>query len=98
MSPSKAALKPGDRVIFRAVKRSAHPGPRAKGVAPEPMGEDYSYEVDKLWIVAEIQDDGQLLLRTRRGKTHVIKPDHPRLRRPNWWEKIIYAKRFPILP
>ncbi len=87
----------GDPVIFRMLKRSAHPGPRAEKIEPELRGEDYRYEVDKFWVVADVRTDGQLLLRTRRGKQHVLRGDDPNLRRPNWFERWIYRGRFPDL-
>jgi len=91
----KAQYKVGDRVIFRMLKRSAHPGPRAKAIEPELRGEDYRYEVDKFWVVAEVRSDDQLLLRTRRGKERVLRSDDPNLRRPNWFERWFNKDRFP---
>jgi hypothetical protein len=93
----KAHYAIGDQVIFRMLKRSAHPGPRAEKIEPEPRGEDYRYEVDKFWVVAEVRGDNQLLLRTRRGKEHVLRDDDPNLRRPNWFERWLYRGRFPNL-
>jgi hypothetical protein len=85
----------GDPVIFRMRKHSTHPGPRAKNVMPQPRGEAYSYQVDKFWIVARVQEDGKLVLKTRRGKTHVVEPDDINLRRAHWWERWLYRDRFP---
>ncbi len=87
----------GDPVVFRMPKRSSSPGPRAAKIDPEPHGEDYRYYVDKYWTVAETRDDGQLVLRTRRGKTHVLDPEHPELRPANLWERLFKKKRFPRL-
>lgn len=89
--------KVGTPVVFRMSKRSPHPGPRAEQVQPEPMGEGYQYVVDKYWIVADIRDDGQLVLRTRRGKTHLFHADHPALRPANLLERLFKADRFPKL-
>jgi hypothetical protein len=94
---SRTEYQPGDPVIFRATKFTSHPGPRAKHVTPAPRGEFYEYEVDKFWVVAEVREDGQLLLKTRRGKEHVVEPDAPRLRRPRWWELLWWRKKFPSL-
>jgi hypothetical protein len=87
----------GEPVIYRVTKRSAHPGRRATDVQPEPLGEDYQYQVDKFWVVAEVRPDGNLLLMTRRGKEHLIRADSPLLRRPRFWERWLYANRFPQL-
>ena len=84
----------GDRVVFRAFKRSTHPGPRAQHVRPEPSGDGYQYEVDKFWSVRETRG-GQLVLITRRGKQHVVDSSDPALRRAGWWERIFYSDRFP---
>ncbi|MBI1337669.1 MAG: hypothetical protein GC164_11990 [Phycisphaera sp.] len=92
-----STYQPGDPVIYRALKHSAHPGPRATEIEPEPMGEGYSYAVDKFWVVERIDEQGQLVLRTRRGKLHILPPDHPQVRRPNLWQRYLYRDRFPNL-
>lgn len=86
----------GEPVIYRMHKYSAKPGPRAKAVAPAQHGEGYDYTVDKLWVVVEVRDDG-LVLRTRRGKSRLVSPDDPNLRRPRLWERWLYRHRFPQL-
>lgn len=89
---------PGDRVIYRKLKASTKPGPRAVGITPAPRGETYTYEVDKFWTVAEQRSDGMLVLQTRTGKRHVVRSDDPHLRSPSWWERWRFASRFPELP
>lgn len=91
------SFKPGDRVIFRKPKRSAHPGVRAKAVYPAPHGDDYSYYVDKQWTVVGMAPDGSVVVCTRRGKLHAIPPDDPRLRKATWWERLVLRRRFPRL-
>lgn len=86
----------GEPVIFRASKRSTHPGPRAQHVRPEISGDGYQYEVDKYWAVREVAGN-QLVLLTRRGKTRVVDAGDPALRRAGWWERIAYKDRFPQL-
>lgn len=88
----------GDQVVYKVCKCTTHPGPRARQVRPAPRGETYSYVVDKYWIVADWQDAGKLVVRTRRGKAHVIDADDPRLRRATWWERWLHRHRFPELP
>lgn len=90
-----AMYKRGEPVIYRVTKASVKPGPRAQHVAPSPQGELYSYLIDKFWVVAEILDGGRVLLRTRRGKEHVISQDDPNLRTARWWERLLYRGRFP---
>ena len=85
----------GDRVIYTRDKYSNRPGPRAKNVAPTPHGETYAYQVDKYWVVTNVTPDGGVVLLTRRGKTHTVDMQDPRLRRANWWERLFYAGRFP---
>lgn len=87
----------GDLVVYRKSKYSAHPGPRAKQISPEPLGEGYRYEVDKFWVVVEARENGQVLLRTRRGKEHLVAANHPCLRRAHWWERLLHRLRFPNL-
>jgi len=103
-SPTRSASRPlwrgeykrGDAVIYRQSKLSPHPGPRAEGVRPMPTGEDYSYCVNKFWIIAEDPGD-KVVVKTRRGKVHRIDVDDPNLRHAHWWEKLIYRDRFPHL-
>lgn len=59
------------------------------------MGDDYSYVVDKFWIVTQLIDDQQVMLSTRRGKTHLVRTDDPLLRKARWWERWRYRGRFP---
>jgi hypothetical protein len=39
--------------------------------------------------------DGRVILRTRRGKTHVMRADHPELRPATLWERLFKKRRFP---
>ena len=87
-------FKKGDLVIYRKTKHSASPGPRAQKVEPAPHGEDYSYLVEKFWVVAEA-DEETVLLRTRRGKEHRLSANNPNLRHARWWERWFYRNRFP---
>ncbi|MHC4879084.1 MAG: hypothetical protein ACYTGL_21740 [Planctomycetota bacterium] len=84
----------GDWVVFRRTKFSKFPGKRAHDVAPQPRGESYTYVVDKLWVVADIDDAGKLVLVTRRGKRHSVSPSNGNLRPAAWWEKLKYRRRF----
>lgn len=93
-TPSRHFRK-GDPVVFEMTKHTPHPGPRAEGVEPDAHGEFYRYRVSKFWVVAEVMPDGQIMVRTRRGKTHLISPDNPHLRRPSWWERLRHRTRFP---
>ena len=87
-------LKHGDWVIYRKQKSSTSPGARATDVHPASRGDTYHYLVDKFWIVEEVIDGKQILLRTRRGKQNTIDANDPRLRRPRWWERLLYRNRF----
>jgi hypothetical protein len=84
----------GDWVIYRKLKYSAAPGPRARYISPSPNGELYSYFVPKFWIVQKVLPDGRLQVRTRTGKTHLINPSDTRLRRVQWWQRWLYKDRF----
>jgi hypothetical protein len=88
-------FKTGDRVVYRRTKVGPCPSRRARRVDPAPRGEDYVYEVDRFWLVADVRDDGTLVLRTRRGKQHLIRPADPNLRPASWWERLLYRDRFP---
>ena len=91
-------FRQGDFVIYRKQKASTSPGPRARDVMPAPRGESYAYVVEKQWRVADVHEDGSLVLVTRTGKVHVADPDDRNLRRPSWWERWRLRHRFPALP
>ncbi len=84
----------GDLVVYRKLKCTPRPGPRAADLSPSPHGEDYVYYVDKFWVVEDCDDDTIVVL-TRRGKRHYLQRDDPRLRRPSLWERIRYGAHFP---
>jgi hypothetical protein len=92
---SRPIFQSGERVVFCVTKHSARPGPRAHNVDPEPLGEAYSYQVDKYWVVDEAHADGTLVVRTRRGKRHIVSADNPNLRHAHWWERLFFSDRFP---
>ncbi|GIW99258.1 MAG: hypothetical protein KatS3mg111_2591 [Pirellulaceae bacterium] len=87
--------KVGDKMVFAKDKHSPSPGPRAREVVASPKGDDYSYIVEKYWTVVDVRPDGKLLLRTRRGKEHLVSRDDPRLRHATLWERWRYRHRFP---
>jgi hypothetical protein len=91
------AFVPGEPVVYCKVKYSNCPGPRAHDIGPAPKGETYAYLVDKYWVVVRMVGDAQVLLRTRRGKEHMVEVACPSLRRATWWEKLFYRHRFPQL-
>ena len=66
----------GDHVVYRMKKFTVRPGPRAKQIQPAEHGDFYDYIVDKFWIVEEVLNDGRLILRTRRGKKHIVDENH----------------------
>lgn len=88
---------PGDPVIFRVAKVSQRPGPRAQIVYASPSGEDYTYTVDKYWVVQEVRNGNTLVLRTRRGKVRELPANSPDLRAPWFWERWFFSHRFPRL-
>ena len=88
------SFSPNDWVVYTREKHSLSPGRRAKNISPAPRGEMYSYEVDKYWVVRQVQD-GLVILETRRGKQHSLPVNDSRLRKANLWERLFYARRFP---
>ena len=61
------------------------------------MGDDYSYLVDKVWMVAEVLPDNKLRLVTRRGKYRVVVADDLLLHKAGWWQRFRNRGRFPAL-
>ena len=91
-----ARFRPGDVVVYRKQKCSAHPGPHAREVEPMPNGDDYSYLVEKYWRVVAVHDS-VLVVRTRRGKEHTIALSDPNVRPASWWDWLFLRHRFPPL-
>jgi hypothetical protein len=90
-------FKLGDYVIYRKQKHSVRPGPNAKRIYPAPYGDDYSYKVDKFWMVIAVQPNDEITVCTRRGKQLTLNTDDPALRRAYWWERLLFRHRFPVL-
>ncbi len=88
--------KPGDWVVYRKSKVSTSPGPRATKVVASKKGDNYTYIVDKFWIVDELLPNGEIRVRTARGKIHVVRSDDPCLRRPSLLQRIAWRKRFHL--
>lgn len=85
---------PGDWAVYRKSKRSTSPGPRAANVIAAPKGESYTYIVDKFWVVERILPGDKILLRTAKGKTHVIDASDPSLRKPSLLQRLLWRQRF----
>jgi hypothetical protein len=85
---------PGDWAVYRKSKRSTSPGPRAVNVVASQKGESYTYVVDKFWVVESVLSSGQVLLRTPTGKTHLISGDDPGLRKPTFFQRLLWRHRF----
>lgn len=88
---------PGDWVVYRKSKIGPQPGPRAQQVHPSPKGEQYSYVVEKYWIVDQVLANGQLLLRTRRGRAHLIDSADPSLRHAGFLRRWMHRDRYMII-
>lgn len=84
-----------DRIVYRKTKSSVHPGQNARLVAPASNGDEYSYCVNKFWVVVSVSADGTLLAKTRRGKLHRLNPNDPNLRHPTLLELLLDWSRFP---
>ena len=89
-------IQPGDLVVYQKTKHSLRPIPHARAVRPAPKGEDYSYRIDKYWTVVTVQPTGEIVVCTRRGKTHTLHAEDPLLRKATWWERLLLRRRFPL--
>ncbi|MEE2938505.1 MAG: hypothetical protein VYA84_21155 [Planctomycetota bacterium] len=85
---------PGDWAVYRKSKRSVSPGPRAYNIMAASKGDSYTYVVEKFWIVESVTPDKEVCLRTARGKRNRISLDDPNLRRPSWYQRILWRARF----
>ncbi|MCA9134266.1 MAG: hypothetical protein KDA45_13955 [Planctomycetales bacterium] len=90
-----ARFRPGDKIVYTRDKCSTRPTPRAKNVVAARRGESYHYQVDKYWVVADVMNDGNLLVKTRRGKELLVAATDPRLRKASLLERLFKADQFP---
>ena len=90
----RTRFQPGDWVVFRKTKFGERPTDRAVEVTPCPNGDGYTYQVDKYWVVESMRPDGRVVVRTRRGKQHVIDAEDRRFRRANLIDRILRRSRF----
>ena len=90
-----AHFRPGDRVIYRKPKLSAHPGPHAQDIHPAPNGDTYTYCVPKFYRVVAMRPDHTIVVRTRWGRRRTLAAPDAALRRAHWWERLFFAGRFP---
>jgi hypothetical protein len=86
--------KPGDWIVYRLSKHGVAPGKRAHHVSASRKGESYNYLVDKFWVVERVDESGLLHVRTPGGKTRVLSPQDPNLRRARWWHRLQWGERF----
>jgi hypothetical protein len=89
-------FRPGDCVIYRKAKLSAHPGRHAQDIRPAPNGDSYSYCVSKFYRVISVLPQ-EVVVGTRRGRQRTLAEDDPALRRAYWWERLLLGGRFPPL-
>jgi hypothetical protein len=82
-------------VIYRKQKLSAHPGRHAEDIRPAPNGDTYSYCVPKCYRVVAVLPGHTVVVRTRRGRQRTLSADEAALRRAHWWERLLFAGRFP---
>ncbi|QDV15147.1 hypothetical protein CA51_50590 [Rosistilla oblonga] len=88
---------PGDWVVYRKSKTGPLPGPHAQQVHPSPKGEQYSYVVEKYWVVKQVFSDGRLLLKTRRGREHIIDSADPGLRLAGFLRRWMHRDSYTII-
>ena len=97
-SDKTAIYNPGEPIIYRLTKQSPRPGPRAENVSPSAHGDNYTYTVDKFWVVVERLGSGRILARTRGGKERILNEADPNLRHARRWERWLFKHRFPSHP
>jgi len=88
----------GDHVVYRTVKHSNHPGPRAEDIWASPRGEGYTYAVKKLWTVISVSGNKVEVI-TNRGKHHFLDVSDPSMHKVGIIENLIirlkWHKHFP---
>ncbi len=92
-----AKVSVGDRIVYRKTKFSPLPGARAHHISASDKGENYTYLVDKYWVVADVLEDGRLVAKTRRGQLNYVRADDPDLRKAKLIESLIHRHLFPAV-
>ena len=87
----------GDKIVYTKTKISPFPGAKAYNVTAADKGENYTYLVDKYWVVEDVFADGRVMARTRRGKRNYVWLDDPNLRKAGVIESLIHRDWFPDL-
>jgi hypothetical protein len=90
-------FKPGDCVIYRKQKFSAHPGPNARNLWPAANGDHYTYFIDKFYRVVALETDDRIVVVTRRGRRRTLVASDSALRRARWWHRVLLRRPFPSL-
>ena len=93
---ARRSFQAGEFVVIRVWKRTKRPGARAQSVRPCSKGDTYVYFIEKVWRILEVMADGQLLLQTRRGKTHLIAAGDPNLRRLTIADRFRHRSRISV--
>jgi hypothetical protein len=95
---SASGLKIGDKIIYTKTKFSMHPTThRAQYMYPSERGDDYSYVVDKYWVVSGVLADGRVVAKTRTGKTHTLRPDDTNMHKARFVQRMMHRDEFPDL-
>jgi hypothetical protein len=97
VEPRQIKVDVGDRIVYTKTKISPLPGARAYQISASDKGENYTYLVDKYWVVADVLDDGCVVAYTRRGKVNYISPDDPHVRKAGLVDSLVRRNRFPSL-
>ena len=90
----RKSYRQGDLVVYRKMKHRTHPSRRARGVRPAAHGDDYSYYIEKFWVVSEVLPDDRIVLQTPRAKRHVVPAGDPNLRHANLVDRLVHSRRF----
>ena len=91
----------GQHVVYLLQKHGTNPGPRSEQVHAAVYGDHYRYMVRKLWTVSKVLDNGRIEVVTRKGKTHIVPADDPRLHSAGLLEslkfRLVWRRSFPEL-
>jgi hypothetical protein len=63
-------------------------------VSAAPKGESYNYVVDKFWVIEQVTQTGQLVVRTPSGKCRTVEGGDPNLHLARWWHRLQWGNRF----
>lgn len=87
-------FKKGDWVVYRKQKRGAIPTKRAINIHPFEKGEQYSYQIEKFWVVQDVLPDDKVILCTIKGNKKTVNTKDPGLYKASLLQRFFLRNKY----